>query len=100
MTGRTARLGLAPDDHSGHWGAQTNRTAPLPRLVTGIDARPVPQTVPTDFRGWPTHNSHEGADMQQSTRGPDPVDSRPRSSGVKITPPTHAGPVTTTHTAA
>lgn len=100
MTGRTSRLGLAPDDHSGQRCAQTNRTAPLPRLVTGIDARPVPQTVPEDSYGRPTLPSHEGADMAKRTRGSCPADSRPRSSGVKITPPTHAGPVTTTHTAA
>lgn len=97
MTGRTSRLGLAPDDHSGQRCAQTNRTAPLPRLVTGIDARPVPQTVPEELPWLANTQRYEGADMQQSTRGPDPADSRPRSSGVKITPPTHAGPVTTTH---
>lgn len=92
----TSRLCYAPDDHSGFWGTTANRTAPLPRLVTGIDAEPVPQTVPTDFYGWPTHN-RQGVDMQKSTRGCVPADSRPSVSGVMITPPTYAGPVTTTH---
>ena len=99
MVTRKGRLCLAPDDHSGIWGTQANRTAPLPRLVTGIDAEPVPQTVPTDFGGRPTPH-REGVDMQKSTRGYDPVDSRPSDSGVKITPPTHAAPVTTTRTSA
>jgi len=94
-----SRLSLAPDDHSGSWGTTASRTAPLPRLPTGIDAEPVPATVPTDFTGWPTHRL-EGVDMQKSTRGPAPADSRPDVSGVKITPPMHAAPVTTTHTAA
>jgi len=53
----TSRLCLAPDVHSGIWGTTANGTAPLPRLVTGIDAEPVPQTVPTDFGGRPTHNA-------------------------------------------
>lgn len=34
--------------------------------------------------------------MKQSTRGRAPADSRPDVSGVKITPPMHAAPVTTT----
>ena len=96
----TSRLCLAPDDQSGSWGTTANRTAPLPRLVTGIDAEPVPQTVASDFYGRPTHNSNEGADMQKSTRGPIPADSRPSVSGEMITPPTYAGPVTTTRTSA
>ena len=100
MTSSTSRLCLAPDVHSGIWGTTANRTAPLPRLVTGIDAEPVPATVPKDFPGWPTPNCHEGVDMQKSTRGCAPSDSRPSVSGVTITPPTHAGPVTTTRTSA
>lgn len=96
---QTSRLCLAPDDHSGIWGTQANRTAPLPWLVTRINARPVPQTVAKDFYGWPTH-TRQGVDMQKSTRGPDLVDSRPDVSGVKITPPMYAAPVTTTHTVA
>ena len=95
MVTRKSRLCLAPDDHSGIWGTQANRTAPLPRLVTGIDAEPVPQTVPEDFYGRPTPN-RQGVDMQKSTRGCAPADSRPSVSGVKITPPMHAGPVTST----
>jgi len=92
---RKGRLCLAPDDYSVIRCSQANRTAPLPRLVTGIDAEPVPQTVPTDFGGWPTHK-RQGVDMQKSTRGCAPADSRPSVSGVKITPPMHAGPVTST----
>lgn len=95
-----SRLCLAPDDHSGSEGAQRNRTASLPRLVTGIDARPVPQAVAPDSYGRPTTHSNEGADMAKRTRGPDLVDSRPSVSGEMITPPTHAGPVTTTSTTA
>ena len=100
MVTRKGRLCLAPDDYSVIRCSQANRTAPLPRLVTGIDAEPVPETVAYDFSGWPTPNCHEGVDMQKSTRGYDPVDSRPSDSGVKITPPTHAAPVTTTRTSA
>lgn len=99
METRKSRLCLAPDDYSGSRCPQANRTAPLPWLVTGIDAEPVPATVPEDFTGWPTHNS-EGVDMQKSTRGPAPADSRPDVSGVTITPPMHAAPVTTTRTVA
>jgi len=95
----TSRLCLAPDVRSDAWGTKANGTAPLPRLVTGIDAEPVPETVAYDFSGRPTHH-REGADMQKSTRGRAPADSRPSVSGVIITPPTYAGPVTTTHTAA
>lgn len=99
MESRKGRLCLAPDDYSGSRCSQANRTAPLPRLVTGIDAEPVPATVPTDFTGWPTP-TRQGVDMQKSTRGPAPADSRPDVSGVKITPPMHAAPVTTTRTVA
>lgn len=95
----TSRLGLAPDVQSGHWGTTANRTAPLPRLVTGIDAEPVPQTVSRDFYGRPTP-LREGVDVQKSTRGPAPVDSRPGVSGVITTSPTYAGSVPTTHTSA
>lgn len=87
------RLCLAPDGYSDSGPAgkctQTSRR---------------PHGYPDAANIWrgagPTHNSHEGADMAKRTRGSCPADSRPRSSGVKITPPTHAGPVTTTHTAA
>ena len=99
MATQKSRLCLAPDDHSGIWGTQANRTAPLPRLVTGINAEPVPQTVPNDFYGRPTHRL-EGVDMKQSTRGRAPADSRPDVSGVKITPPMHAAPVTANRTVA
>lgn len=44
--------------------------------------------------------TNEGADVAKSTRGPDPSDRVTRNSGVKITPPTHADPVTTTPTIA
>lgn len=100
MESRKGRLCLAPDDYSGSRCSQANsRTAPLPWLVTGIDAEPVPQTVPYDFYGRPTP-PREGVDMQKSTRGSAPADSRPDVSGVNITPPMHAAPVTTTRTVA
>lgn len=90
MTRRTGKLRLTPDDHS--------ETSQVGR---SLQTKERPHGYPDAANIWrgagPTHNLYEGADMQQSTRGPDPVDSRPRSSGVKITPPTHAGPVTTTH---
>ena len=93
MVTRKGRLGLAPDGYSDSDPAgkctQTSRW---------------PHGYPDAANIWrgagSTLNSDEGADMQKSTRGPDPVDSRPSVSGVMITPPTHAGPVTTTHTAA
>lgn len=48
----------------------------------------------------PTLNLYEGADMAQSTRGPDPSDRQTRNSGVNITPLTRSGPVTSTLTVA
>jgi hypothetical protein len=96
MAASTSRLRLAPDDHSGLIVRQGIKTAPLPWLVTRIDAGPVRQTVCEDFCSRPTLNGYEGADMAESTRGPDPVDRWTRISGVNITPPMHTGPVTTT----
>lgn len=100
MTGRTGKLRLTPDDHSetsqAGWSRQNVRR---PRLLRSSS----PDVCRIWTRGLPTHNrcvAIEGADMAKRTRGSTPVDSRPRSSGVKITPPTHAGPVTTTHTVA
>lgn len=96
MTGRTGKLRLTPDDHSetsqAEWSLQTKE-----RPHGYPDAANIWRGAgPTPHR----FEAIEGADMAKRTRGPDPVDSRPRSSGVKITPPTHAGSVTTTHTAA
>lgn len=59
-----------------------------------------PDAANIRYGAGPTHNRSEGADMAKRTRGPDPVDRSTRISGVKITPPTLAGPVTTTPTAA
>lgn len=93
MTGRTGKLRLTPDDHS-----ETSQVRRSPQTKERPHGYPDAANI---WRGaGPTHNSHEGADMAKRTRGPDPADSRPRSSGVKITPLTHAGPVTTTHTVA
>src|SRR4051812_47071926 len=97
MHASTDRLRLAPDDHSGLIARQGNKTVPLPWLVTRIDAGPVRQTVCKDFCSRPTLNLYEGADMAESTRGPDPSDRWTRIPGVNITPPMHADPVTTTH---
>ena len=54
-------------------------------------------------RGLPTpHHCEaiEGVDMTKSTRGYPRSDSRTPDTAVKITPATHQGPVTTTHTVA
>jgi hypothetical protein len=41
--------------------------------------------------------TNEGVDMTKRTRGYPRSDSGTRDTGVKITPPTHSAPVTTTH---
>ena len=93
MTGRTGKLRLTPDDHS-----ETSQVGRSPQTKERPHGYPDAANI---WRGaGPTHNHHEGADMAKRTRGRAPADSRPRSSGVKITPPTHAGPVTTAHPAA
>lgn len=100
MTRGTGRLRLTPDDHSET--SQVRRSPQnvrRPRLLQCSS----PDVGRIQTRGLTTPNrveAIEGADMAKRTRGSTPADSRPRSSGVKITPPTHAGPVTTTHTAA
>lgn len=96
MATSSGRLSLAPDDHSGPRRKQKSRTASLPRLVTGIDARPVPQAVPYDSYGRPPHFNDKGDDMAKRTRPPGLTDSGTRNSGVNITPPSSEGPVTTT----
>lgn len=69
---------------------KTIGTAPVVVLV---------QRTPGTGAG-PTHNDHEGADMAKRTRGPDPSDRLTRDSGVNITPPTLALPVTPISTVA
>lgn len=98
VAARIGRLSLAPDVHSDRRVRQDKRTAPLPWLVTRIDARPVPQTAGRGFGGWPPNLNDKASDMTKSTRGAPPLDSRTCDTGVKITPPTHAGPATTTPT--
>lgn len=91
VAARIDRLGLAPDDHS---DAETEWRHPDIGLA------------PLKFQGgstpWSgarsTLNPYEGADMAKNTWGTPPLDSRTCDTGVKITPPTHAGPVTTTQT--
>ena len=86
----TDRLRLALDNHSGWVGAhKTIGTAPQ-----------YPGCVNNRCGAGPTHHSDEGADMAESTRGPNPVDSQTHDSGVNITPLASSGPVTTTHTSA
>lgn len=93
MTGRTGKLRLTPDDHS-----ETSQVGRSPQTKERPHGYPDAANI---WRGaGPTHNRFEaieGADMAERTRGSCPADSRPRSSGVKITPLTNAGPVTTTH---
>ena len=90
MSSSTARLGLAPDDHSDAVvGYNTIGTAP--QYSSCVNNR---------YGAGPTPHSDEGADMPKRTRGPDPVDRWTRISGVNITPPTHADPVTSTPTVA
>ncbi len=90
MARSTDRLRLAPADHSG--GAGAHKTKERPRSTPGA--------ANTGCGAGPTLNSYEGADMAESTRGPDPVDRWTRNSGVNITPPTRTGPVTTTRASA
>lgn len=99
MSSRNGRLSLAVEVESVarlHQDRPTKSEAPAATEV----AVPVCEA---GTRGLTTPHSceaNEGADMAQSTRGPNPVDRSPRISGVKITPPTLAGPVTTTLTVA
>jgi len=87
----TGRLSTAPDDPSDRVAAdKTIGTAPV--VVRMFAA--------SGTGAGPTHNHREGADMAQSTRGPNPVDRQTRDSGVKITPLARTAPVTTTPTVA
>ena len=86
MAWSTGRLSTAPDDYSdGVGGHKTIGTAPQ---FSGC--------VNNRYGAGPTLNSDEGADMAQSTRGPNPVDRQTRDSGVKITPLARMVPVATT----
>jgi hypothetical protein len=92
MTHPTDRLRLAPDVQSEHRPAGQ-----------GADIGTAPQypgCVNNRYGAGPTLNSDEGADMEQSTRGRDPVDRWTRDPGVNITPLARSGPVTTTPSAA
>ena len=85
MNTPTGRLGPAPDMQSAAVLAdKTNGTAPVVVLMFGASGT----------GAGPTPHSTEGADMAQSTRGPDPSDRQTRNSGVNITPLTRSGPVT------
>lgn len=98
MTGSTARLSLAPDDPS-RVGGRRQQNGPTPpagnRDRCGAGAA---GSRPGLLRLANTQ-LNEGVDMQQSTREPSRSDRWTSDSGVNITPPTHAGPVPTTHTA-
>jgi len=87
MQRSTGRLSTAPDDPSDRVAAdKTIGTAPVV----------VRMFASSGTGAGPTLNSHEGADMAQSTRGPNPVDRQTRDSGVKITPLARMVPVATT----
>lgn len=90
MTRPTGRLRLAPDDHSGHAGAHKTKERP----------RSIPGAANTGCGAGSTLNSYEGADMAESTRGPNPVDRWTRNPGVNITPLARTGPVTSIQTSA
>jgi hypothetical protein len=91
MAAFEGRLSTAPDDYSDVvYGHKTIGTAPV--VVRMFAA--------SGTGAGPTLNLYEGADMAQSTRGPDPVDRWTRTSGVNITPPTIAAPVPTTRSVA
>lgn len=91
MVTSNGRLSTAPDDYSDVVdGYKTIGTAPVVvrmRQTSGTGA-------------GPTLNLYEGADMAQSTRGVPPSDRWTRTSGVNITPPTIAAPVSTTRSVA
>lgn len=91
MTSRNSRLVPAPDDPSDAVSAdKTIRNGPAVILMFAASgAGPGRHTTLTKV---PT--------MAKRTRGPDPVDKVTRISGVNITPPTLAGPVTATPTVA
>jgi hypothetical protein len=71
-----------------------NGAAPLPRLVTGIKAGPLPGANPATA----SHNIGKASDMAQSTRTSGLSDSGTPAITAKITPVLDsADPVTTTH---
>lgn len=105
MASSTSRLRLAPDDHSGMRTAgrspKTKWNGPAARPgVSPPGSGAGPANNIDEVAGQCRHTLEEGADMAKRTRGSTPADSRTRDTGVKITPPTHSGPVTTTHTTA
>lgn len=90
MDGPKGKLRLAPDDHSEMGSAGRGpKTTERPRWN--------PRCVNTRERGRAdTQQRRRCRPMAKSTRGFAPSDSRTSQSGVKITPPTQRGPVTST----
>ena len=97
MQGSTDRLRLAPDDHSAFRSVglepKTTSEGPACHLGGGQD---VCRIQTRGLSAPHRYDTNEGANMAESTRGPDPVDRWTLTSGVNITPPQCTGPVTTT----
>jgi len=91
MDRSTGSLVAASDGRSGS-AVRRHKTMERPRSN--------PDAANIRYGAGPTLNLYEGADMAQSTRGPDPSDRQTRNSGVNITPLTRSGPVTSTLTVA
>jgi len=93
MSGRNGRLSLALEVQS--VARLEGRRSPTKSEALAATWVAVP-VCEAGTRGLTTPHhceANEGADVAKSTRGPDPSDRVTRISGVKITPPTHAGPV-------
>ena len=76
--------------------APTKSEAPAATVVAVPVCEARTRGLTTPHRSY----TYEGADMAQSTRGYPGSDSGTRDTGVKITPPTHSDPVTSTTTVA
>lgn len=100
MWASTGRLSLASDIQSvarlGGGRTPTKSEAPAATLV----AVPVCEAGTRGLTTPHTRAANEGVDMTKRTRGYPGSDSGTRDTGVKITPPTHSDPVTTTPTVA
>jgi hypothetical protein len=91
------RLSLAPDDQShvipGQKARPESRKAPLPLKSGGSGVSPPERgAIGTSIDS----QRIKDADMAERTRGSSPTNSGTGVSGVNITPPMYAAPVTTT----
>jgi len=96
MCGRNGRLSLAFEVQSVArlHGERTPTKSEAPAAT--VVAVPVCEARTRGLTTPHRDQANEGVDMTKSTRGYPGSDSGTRDTGVKITPPTHSDPVTTT----